>query len=152
MCFTWSPTSAEAWFQQKALAYLDEFLDSSRNHSHVLNDIRSGLPLDTIHAVCLRRPCLLSASLSRPLSDHVSQVRVAKDLLPMVLISSEAVESLEHPLSHAVDAGPETYFESKQGSRPLDAVSSFGWHRSVILLRWTWPVELGRCLKVQKPR
>jgi len=104
----------------KALAYLDEFLDSSRNHSYILSDTRSGLPPDTIHAVCLNRPCLLSASLSRPLSDGVHQVRVAKDLLPMALNSSGGVGLLEHPLSRAVDADPKTYFESQQDAQVGD--------------------------------
>lgn len=43
----------------------------------------------------------------------------------MVPNSSVVVESLEHALSHAVDADPETYFESKQGSSFEEVVSSF---------------------------
>ena len=112
--------SLPSWLQGKALSYLDEFLASSRDHPYVLNNIQDDLPLDPVHAVCLKRPCLLSASLAWSSSHYARQVRVAKDLLPMALNSSLAVELLNHALSRAVDADPKTFFESKQG-RSTDA-------------------------------
>ena len=115
----------DALRQGKALGYLDKFIDSARSHPYVLNDVRSG-PLDTTYAVCLKRSCLLSASLPGSLSHRAHQVGVAKDLLPMASSSLEAVGSLEHALSRAVDADPRTYFESKQGGYPIDAASSSG--------------------------
>ena len=115
------------WFQGKALGYLDEFLDSAGSHSYVLKDARGG-PLDTIHAVCSKRPCLLSASLTGSWGHHPHRVVIAKELLPMVSNSPRAVGSLDHALSRAVDTDPRTYFESKQG-QPLD------WNRSELLLR-----------------
>lgn len=126
MYFICSPASTETRVKRKALAYLDKFLGSSRNHSYVLDSPQNGLHPGVIHAVCSKRPCLLSASLSRPLSDRVHHIRVAKDLLPMVLNSPGAVELPEHPLSCAVDADPKTYFESKQGSRPVATVLNSG--------------------------
>jgi hypothetical protein len=112
-------------FQGKALGYLDEVLNSARGHSYVLIGAWSGgPPRDTVHAVCLKRQCLLSASLPGSSSRHAHRVQIAKDLLPMASNSSIAVESLEHALSRAVDGEPGTYFESKQGSSPEAVVSS----------------------------
>jgi len=108
-------TFTEAQFQGKALGYLDQFLESARNHPYVLGGAQSN-PRDVVHAVCLKRSCLLSASLHGSLSHHAHRVGIAKDLLPMASNSSRAVEVLERPLSHAVDADPRTYFESKQGN------------------------------------
>lgn len=105
----------------KALTYLDEFLDSQRSHPYILKDIRVGPPQDTVYAACLKRPCLLSASLTGSLGGSAHQVRVAKDLLPMASNSSRVVDPLEYPLSHAVDANPRTYFESKQEAQVGDS-------------------------------
>ena len=106
------------------MTYLDEFLDSPRSHPYILKDIRVGPPQDTVYAACLKRPCLLSASLTGSLGGSAHQVRVAKDLLPMASNSSGVVDPPEYPLSHAVDANPRTYFESKQGSLPIDTVTT----------------------------
>ena len=114
------------YFQGKALGYLDETLNSARVHSYVLKDARSGFLRDGVHAVCLKRSCLLSASLPGSSSQHTHKVGSAKDLLPMASNSSIAVESLDHVLSHAVDGEPGTYFESNRGSSFENAVSSSG--------------------------
>lgn len=105
------PISLET-IQGRGLGYLDKFLDSAGGHSYVLQDARGGPPWDTIQAVCLKRPCLLSVSLPGSSRYHPHRVGVAKDLLSM---ASSPVGSLEHALSHAVDADPRTYFKSKQG-------------------------------------
>ena len=104
------------WLQGKALGYLDEFLDSRKSHPYVLNDAWGGTR-DTIHAVCLKRPCLLSASLTGSLNHHPHRVGLAMDLLPMASNPFKTVGSLDHVLSRAVDADPRTYFESDQGQR-----------------------------------
>ena len=98
------------------MGYLDDVIDSARDHPYVLKDTRNGPPQDTVHAVCLKRPCLLSASLSGSLDRHAHKVGIAKDLLSTASKPSTAIETLEHVLSRAVDADPTTYFESKQGS------------------------------------
>lgn len=108
------------------MGYLDEVLNSAEGHSYVLDDVRSDPLRDTVHAVCSKRPCLLSASLPGSASNHAHLVGIAKDLLPMASSSSIVVESPEHALSHAVDADPTTYFESKQGSSSEGVVSSSG--------------------------
>ena len=105
------------------MGYLDKFLDSARGHPYVLSDPLSA-PRDPVHAVCLKRPCLLSASLAGSSSLHSHQVEIAKDLLLTASNSPKAVELLEHALSHAVDTNPRTYFESKQGLSFADAVLS----------------------------
>jgi len=86
---------SKGWFQEKALGYPDEFLDSARSHPYVLDDARGGL-WDTIHAVCLKRPCLLSASLTGSSTHHPHRVGIAKDLLSMASKSSKAIGSLDH--------------------------------------------------------
>ena len=103
------------------MEYLDEFLDSARGHPYVLGDTQSA-PRDPVHAVCLKRPCLLSASLPGSSSLRSHQVKTAKDLLHVASSSPKAAELLEHALSHAVDADPRTYFESKHGLSFADAV------------------------------
>lgn len=114
------------WFQRKALGYLDEVFNSARGQSYVLTDVRGDSPRDTVHAVRLKRSCLLSASLPRSSSHRTRKVGFAKDLLPTVSNLSTTVESLEHVLAHAVDGEPGTYFESKKGSSFEDVVSSSG--------------------------
>ena len=117
---------AEVRIQGNALTYLDEFLDSSRGNSYIQQHTRSGIPREMIHAVCSGGTCLLSASLPGPVSNRAHQVGAARELLPMAANSPAAMRSLGHELSRAVDADPNTYFESHRGSTFFDIVSSLG--------------------------